>query len=97
MPFGLGRAGWFLGPSCGWYNPYFPGGGFWGANYPYSFPSPGWMAPYGSPGYGYPYGAAGYGFTPTKEQEKSWLEEQRKVLEAELEDIRRRTEELEKP
>lgn len=96
MPFGLGPAGWFLGPYW-WYSPWLYGRGWWwGIGYPYSFPAFWWGYPYGAAGYGYPYGAAGLGYAPTREQEKSWLEERRKALEAELEGIRRRIEELEK-
>lgn len=95
MPFGLGPAGWFLGPYWWyWYNPWSYGRGLWGYSDTYSFRIPGWGFPYGAPFYGYPYGA-GFGYFPTKEQEKSWLEEQRKILEGELEDIRQRIEELE--
>ena len=91
MPFGLGPAGWFLGPYWWywWFNPWGMGG-YW---YPYTYWAP-WYgySPYGYAGYGVP----GYGYPPSREQERSILEEQRKALEAQLEDVRRRIEELEK-
>jgi len=50
---------------------------------------------YGYPGYGYPlYGYPGYGYPMSKEQEKAMLEQEAKVLEDQLTQIRKRLEEL---
>jgi hypothetical protein len=69
-----------LGPGGGFMNPYFYG-------YP-RFPYGG-LPRYGYPGYGY-----GYGYPMTKEQERGMLEQDAKALEAELDRIRKRLEEL---
>jgi len=69
-----------LGPA-GWFaNPYL-----------YGYP----RFPYGGlPGYGYGYPGYGYGYSITKEQERGMLEQDAKALEAELDRIRKRLEEL---
>jgi hypothetical protein len=78
MAFGLGPAGWFMYP--GFINPYL-----------YGYP----RFPYGGlPGYGYGYPGYGYGYPMTKEQERGMLEQDAKALEAELDRIRKRLEEL---
>ncbi len=69
-----------LGPAGGFMNPYL-----------YGYP----RFPYGGlPGYGYGYPGYGYGYPMTKEQERGMLEQNAKTLEAELDRIRKRLEEL---
>jgi len=72
--------------AAGWLFPYFN---------PYWYWRPFWW--YGYPGYGYPgYGYPGYGYPMSKEQEKAMLQEEARILEDQLAQIRKRLTELEK-
>lgn len=84
--FGYGR-GWGRGFGRGYWG---RGRGFWGRGY-YPYPTPDYRsAPYYNPYYGSVYPK------PSKEEEKSYLEDTVKGLEGELKVIRERLQELSK-
>jgi len=96
LPFGMG-----------WAYPYWPGGGYWGNCRWFPWLPRWWwtgmygpLSPWGYSGTTYPLGyTSSWPFAPataSREDEKSFLEERMKWLEAELSQVKKRLEELDK-